>query len=56
MRLVDTVVIMTMVVMAVGVMRIRSVMLDVAEEFIEGRELYVGMLGNSRLQAFPVRE
>lgn len=27
-----------------------------AEEFIDGRELYVGVIGNSRLQAFPVWE
>ena len=27
-----------------------------AEEFIEGRELYVGVIGNSRLEAFPVWE
>ena len=28
----------------------------IAERFIEGRELYVGILGNSRLQVFPVWE
>ena len=28
----------------------------IAEEFIEGRELYVGVLGNNRLQALPVWE
>lgn len=28
----------------------------IAEEYIEGRELYVGLLGNRRLQVFPVRE
>jgi D-alanine-D-alanine ligase len=28
----------------------------IAEEFIEGRELYVGMIGNRRLQAFPIWE
>jgi len=28
----------------------------IAEEFIEGRELYVGVLGNSRLRIFPVWE
>lgn len=28
----------------------------IAEEYIEGRELYVGVLGNHRLQAFPIRE
>lgn len=28
----------------------------IAEEYIEGRELYVGILGNLRLQVFPVRE
>ncbi len=28
----------------------------IAEEYIEGRELYVGLIGNHRLQAFPVRE
>jgi D-alanine-D-alanine ligase len=28
----------------------------IAEEFIEGRELYVGVLGNQRLRTFPVRE
>ncbi len=27
-----------------------------AEEFIEGRELYVGVIGNTRLQTFPVWE
>lgn len=27
-----------------------------AEEFIEGRELYVGVLGNRRLQTFPIWE
>lgn len=27
-----------------------------AEEFIEGRELYVGVIGNERLQTFPVWE
>lgn len=27
-----------------------------AEEFIEGRELYVGVIGNDRLQTFPVWE
>jgi D-alanine-D-alanine ligase len=27
-----------------------------AEEYIEGRELYVSVLGNSRLQVFPIRE
>jgi D-alanine-D-alanine ligase len=27
-----------------------------AEEFVEGRELYVGMIGNRRLQTFPVWE
>lgn len=27
-----------------------------AEEYIDGRELYVGVLGNSRLQTFPVWE
>ena len=28
----------------------------IAEEYIEGRELYVSMLGNHRLQVFPIRE
>ena len=28
----------------------------IAEEYVEGRELYVSILGNQRLQAFPVRE
>jgi len=28
----------------------------IAEEYIEGRELYVGVLGNHRLQVFPLRE
>ena len=28
----------------------------IAEEYIEGRELYVGILGNRRLQVFPIRE
>lgn len=28
----------------------------IAEEYIVGRELYVGVLGNHRLQAFPARE
>lgn len=28
----------------------------IAEEYIEGRELYVGVVGNSRLRAFPVWE
>jgi len=28
----------------------------IAEEFIEGRELYVGVLGNRRLQTFPIWE
>lgn len=28
----------------------------ICEEFIEGRELYVGVLGNDRLQTFPVWE
>ena len=28
----------------------------IAEEYIEGRELYVSILGNQRLQAFPIRE
>jgi len=28
----------------------------IAEEYIEGRELYVSVLGNNRLNAFPIRE
>jgi D-alanine-D-alanine ligase len=28
----------------------------IAEEYIEGRELYVSMLGTNRVQAFPIRE
>src|SRR4026209_227505 len=28
----------------------------IAEEYIEGRELYVGLMGNSRLNVFPIRE
>lgn len=28
----------------------------IAEEYIEGRELYVSVLGNHQLQAFPIRE
>jgi D-alanine-D-alanine ligase len=28
----------------------------IAEEYIEGRELYVGLMGNSRLKVFPIRE
>jgi len=28
----------------------------IAEEYIHGRELYVSILGNHRLQAFPIRE
>ncbi len=28
----------------------------IAEEYIDGRELYVSLLGNGRLQVFPVRE
>lgn len=28
----------------------------IAEEYIEGRELYVGLIGNHRLQVFPIRE
>lgn len=28
----------------------------IAEEYIEGRELYVSLMGNHRLQAFPIRE
>jgi D-alanine-D-alanine ligase len=28
----------------------------IAEEYIEGRELYVSLLGNHRLQEFPIRE
>ena len=28
----------------------------IAEEFIDGRELYVGVLGNERLQTFPIWE
>ena len=28
----------------------------IAEEYVEGRELYVGVLGNKRLLAFPARE
>lgn len=28
----------------------------IAEEYIDGRELYVSVIGNHRLQAFPIRE
>jgi len=28
----------------------------IAEEYVEGREIYVGVLGNTRLQTFPPRE
>ena len=28
----------------------------IAEEYIEGRELYVSVIGNNRLQVFPIRE
>jgi D-alanine-D-alanine ligase len=28
----------------------------IAEEYIDGRELYVSILGNARLQVFPIRE
>lgn len=28
----------------------------IAEEYIEGRELYVSLMGNHRLQVFPIRE
>src|SRR5207247_6410508 len=28
----------------------------IAEEYIEGRELYVSILGNHRLEVFPIRE
>lgn len=28
----------------------------IAEEYIEGRELYVSILGNNRLEVFPIRE
>src|SRR5437773_903520 len=28
----------------------------IAEEYIDGRELYVNILGNTRLQLFPIRE
>lgn len=28
----------------------------IAEEYIEGRELYVGVLGNHRLETYPIRE
>ena len=28
----------------------------IIEEFIEGRELYVGILGNNRLRTFPIWE
>ncbi len=28
----------------------------IAEEYIDGRELYVGLLGTTRLQVFPIRE
>jgi D-alanine-D-alanine ligase len=28
----------------------------IAEEYIEGRELYVSIIGNARLQVFPIRE
>src|SRR6478735_8207433 len=28
----------------------------IAEEYIEGREFYVSVLGNNRLQVFPIRE
>jgi D-alanine-D-alanine ligase len=28
----------------------------IAEEYIEGQELYVSLIGNKRLEAFPIRE
>ena len=28
----------------------------IAEEYVEGRELYVGLMGNLRLKVFPIRE
>ncbi len=40
----------------VGVIHERMRQPAICEEFIEGREIYVGIVGNERLRAFPARE